>query len=138
MTATILFWSGTGNTEAMSVLIEEGLKEKGVTVARGYIGEIDDDTALASDLLILGCPSMGDEVLEESEFEPWMASIESRLNGKKVALFGSYDWGDGQWMRTWKERLEDGLVDVVATHICNLTPEGESADACKAFGASLA
>lgn len=138
MTTTIVYWSGTGNTEAMSALIEEGLKEKGVTVSRAYVGEIDDDTILRSDLIVLGCPSMGDEILEESEFEPWMSDIQARLAGKKVALFGSYDWGDGQWMRDWQERLEDALADVVATHICHLTPEGETADACKAFGQSLA
>ena len=95
----IIYWSGTGNTEAMAKAIASGMQESGAEV--DVLNVIDANTSVADSYtkLAFGCPSMGDEVLEEGEFEPFFSSVESALGGKKVALFGSYGWGDGQWMR---------------------------------------
>ena len=102
----IIYYSNSGNTEKMANLIAEGIINTGKTaevinVSNANVNIFDDE-----DVVILGCPAMGDEVLEESEFEPFMEEISTRIQGKKVALFGSYGWGDGQWMRDWQERVE--------------------------------
>lgn len=135
MTA-IIYWSGTGNTEMMAKAIESGLIEAGEEVVLHSVDEVSDDIVEKYDKFAFGCPSMGDEILEEDEFEPFFISIESQLEGKKVALFGSYDWGDGEWMRDWAERtkaagaqlLDGGLIQ-------NLEPDEEE---CKAYGSKLA
>lgn len=135
MKINIVFWSGTGNTEAMANLIKEGAESSGAEVT---VKNVADATAedVNCDVLALGCPSMGDEELEESEFEPYISSIESSLKDKKVALFGSYGWGDGQWMRTWAERMEAAGAQLVAEGlIVNDAPEG---DECKEFGKKIA
>lgn len=106
----VIYWSGTGNTEMMAKAIAEGAKEAGNEVNVIQVGEATFDDANNCDVLVLGCSSMGDEVLEEGEMEPYMESIDSKIGGKKVALFGAYGWGDGRWMREWQERVEeDGL-----------------------------
>ena len=104
MKVSIVYWSGTGNTEAMANAVAEGAKGTGAEVELLPVSAASEDV-LASDALILGCPAMGAEQLEESEFEPFFSAIEGKLAGKKVGLFGSYDWGDGEWMRTWQERV---------------------------------
>ena len=111
----IVFWSATGNTETMANCIAEGAGAAATIVpcadmTPAKLGEFD--------VVAFGCPAMGAEQLEESEFEPMFAGLEGSLNGKKVALFGSYGWGDGQWMRDWCERAkEDGAVPVSYTHL---------------------
>ena len=136
MTIHIVYWSGTGNTEAMAGFIREGVEGAGATVALRHVDKADVDFALQCDVLALGCPSMGDEVLEESDFEPFVAAIEGSMSGRKLALFGSYGWGDGAWMRDWSERMKKaGAVLVAESLIVNEVPEG---DECKAFGAALA
>lgn len=109
----VIYWSGTGNTEAMANAIAEGIKAAGnetdvmdVSAAAGI--QLADYAKVA-----FGCPSMGDEVLEESEFDPYFTGIESSLGGKKVALFGSYGWGDGQWMRDWVKRTEAAAANLM-------------------------
>ena len=97
----VIYWSMTGNTEAMAAAIAQGAQEAGAQAELKQVSEISVDEALTYDLLALGCPAMGAEVLEEAEFEPFFAQLEGRLSGRKVALFGSYGWGDGQWMRDW-------------------------------------
>lgn len=126
----VIYWSSTGNTEAMA---------KAVAVGAGAdlfsVSEIDIDEALSYDSIAFGCPSMGAEVLEESEFDPFFTVIESKLGNKNIALFGSYGWGDGEWMRDWEVRaratganlFEDGLI-------INETPDSEGTDECIAFG----
>ncbi|ULQ59543.1 flavodoxin [Brucepastera parasyntrophica] len=132
----IIYWSGTGNTESMARFIETSLKEKG---GEALLFEVSSAGSL--DLneygkLLFGCPSMGDEVLEESEFEPYFASVESSLAGKKVGLFGSYGWGDGQWMRDWTDRVKkDGAIPFEEGLIVNDAPSGEE---CKDFGRRFA
>ena len=95
----VIYWSGTGNTQAMAEAVAQGAEGQLFAVS-----EISAAEAAAYDALALGCPAMGDEVLEENEFEPFFSELEGSLAGKKVALFGSYGWGDGQWMRDWQER----------------------------------
>ncbi|MDR1204913.1 MAG: flavodoxin [Peptococcaceae bacterium] len=114
----VIYWSGTGNTEAMAKAIENGLKDAGAEVTLLSVEKTDADAAGAFDKLALGCPSMGDESLEEEIFGPFFTAVEGKLKDKKVALFGSYGWGDGQWMRDWRERaakagavvFEEGLI----------------------------
>lgn len=138
MKVTIVYWSGTGNTEIMSENIEIGASAAGADVERKPVSSAGEGDVDACDVLALGCPSMGEEILEEDEFEPFFSKIEGRLSGKKVALFGSYDWGDGQWMRDWVERAKKAGAEVVTEGLTvNLTPEGDDIQRCKDFGVSL-
>jgi flavodoxin short chain len=114
----VIYWSGTGNTEAMAKAVESGLRDAGADVALLSVEKAGPDAADAYDKLAFGCPSMGSENLEEELFEPFFASVEGKLANKKIALFGSYGWGDGQWMRDWQDRavkagavlFEEGLI----------------------------
>ena len=138
MKVSIVYWSGTGNTEAKAEAALEGAKNAGAEVQLLPVAAADE-SVLQSDILLLGCPAMGSEELEESEFEPFFSSIEGKLAGKKVGLFGSYDWGDGEWMRTWQERvvsaggnmIEDGVI-------ANNAPDDDALAACKALGEKAA
>lgn len=136
----VIFWSQTGNTEAMAGAIAEGAKEAGAVVELISVSGTDPDAALDCDLLALGCPAMGDEVLEESEFDPFFTDLEGRLAGKKVALFGSYGWGDGQWMRDWQDRVQKAGAVLFQCEglILNEAPDDEGLAKCKAFGAAFA
>lgn len=114
----IVYYSASGNTEKMANLIAEGIANGGKTAEVINVSNANADIFDNEEIVILGCPAMGDEVLEENEFEPFVEEISSKISGKKVALFGSYGWGDGQWMRDWQERMEslgctlidDGLI----------------------------
>lgn len=133
----IIYWSATGNTEAMANCIAEGAG------ANGTILSCADVTPAVLDgynVLAFGCPAMGAEQLEEGEFEPMFSSVEGCLNGRKVALFGSYGWGDGQWMRDWCDRVKgDGAVLFQEEGlICNYAPDSDVLDACRKLGADLA
>ena len=135
MQINVIYWSGTGNTEAMADFIKEGAESAGATATVKNVSDASVDD-MNCDILVLGCSSMGDEVLEESEFEPYMESIEDSISGKKLALFGSYGWGDGQWMRDWDERVLAAGAELVAESlVVNEAPEGQE---CKDFGAKIA
>ena len=135
----VVFWSGTGNTQAMAEAVAEGARTKGAEVTVLGPSEFSADQVALYDAIAFGCPSMGAEVLEEEEFEPMFASVEGALHGKKIALFGSYDWGDGEWMRSWEARMKEaGAVLVAEPVICNLTPDEEGLANCKALGEALA
>jgi flavodoxin short chain len=139
MRVNIIYWSGTGNTEAMAKLIVEGAQGAGAEVALTEVSSADVATALDADVIALGCPSMGVEVLEESEFEPFIVSIEDKLSGKTLALFGSYGWGDGEWMCNWTERMEKAGAELAAESlIVNEAPSGEAEQLCRDFGAMIA
>lgn len=134
----VVYWSGTGNTEAMATAIKEGATEKGAEVVMLTAGEFDASMMDSFDAVAFGCPSMGVEQLEDSEFAPMFESCESKLAGKKIALFGSYGWGDGEWMRNWEDTCKsDGAVLVCNPVICNDAPDNETIAACKALGAAL-
>ena len=135
----VIYWSMSGNTEAMANAIAEGAQGAGAEVDVKQVSDITVDQALEYDKLALGCPAMGAEVLEESEFEPFFTELESRLGGKKVALFGSYGWGDGEWMRTWEDTCRsDGAVLACESVICCEAPEDDALAQCKKLGATLA
>ena len=131
----IVFWSATGNTETMANCIAEGAK--GTLLS---CGEMTPAKLAEFDVVAFGCPAMGAEQLEESEFEPMFAGLEGRLNGKKIAMFGSYGWGDGQWMRDWAERAQGDGAQLFSQEglICNETPDEDVQAACRQLGADLA
>ncbi len=138
MKAAVVFWSGTGNTEAMADAVAEGLKGAGAEVSTFKPADFNADKVAEFDAIAFGCPAMGAEVLEEDEFEPMFAGLESALSGKKIALFGSYGWGDGQWMRDWEERSKAaGAVLTTDSVMANNEPDDDAIAACKALGASL-
>ena len=135
----VIYWTGTGNTGAMAQAVEDGAKGAGAEAELLTVSEISADAAAAYDKLALGCPAMGAEVLEEGEFEPFFTALEGKLSGKKVALFGSYGWGDGQWMREWQERTEKaGAVLCGEGLIVNEAPDEAGLESCRALGARLA
>ena len=135
----VVYWSGTGNTEAMAQAVVTGAKEKGAEVVMFTASEFDASMMDQFDAIAFGCPSMGAEQLEETEFEPMFSSCESKLSGKKIALFGSYGWGDGEWMRNWEETCtSDGAVLVCGSVICNEAPDDAAVAEYNALGASLA
>lgn len=133
MKAAVIYWSGTGNTEAMAKAIAEGANAELFTVSE-FAGDLESYDAIA-----FGCPAMGAEVLEESEFEPFFSSMESRLSGKKVAIFGSYGWGDGEWMRNWEERVKNQGITLVGGKglIANEMPNADALEACRQLGKML-
>ena len=135
----VVYWSGTGNTEAMAAAVAEGIREKGAEAALFTAAEFDASMMDNFDAIAFGCPSMGAEQLEESEFEPMFSACEPKLQGKKIALFGSYGWGDGEWMRNWEETCAaDGAVLACESVICNDAPDDDAQAACKSLGAALA
>lgn len=135
----VIYWSMTGNTQAMAEAIADGAREAGAQADLFSVDQVTVDQALEYDKLALGCPAMGAEVLEEGEFEPFFTALEGKLPGKKVALFGSYGWGDGQWMREWQERTEKaGAVLCGEGLIVNEAPDEAGLESCRALGARLA
>ncbi len=135
----IVYWSGTGNTEAMANAVAEGAKAQGAEATLFSAGEFDAALMDNFDAVAFGCPAMGAEVLEEGEFEPMFSACEAKLAGKKIALFGSYGWGDGEWMRNWEETCAaDGAALACESVICQETPDDDALTACRALGAALA
>ena len=135
----VVFWSGTGNTEAMADAVAEGAKGAGAAVSVFNVTDFSADKVDEFDAIAFGCPAMGAETLEDSEFEPVFNECEPKLNGKKIALFGSYGWGDGEWMRTWEETCNSaGAVLAAESVICNDAPDDEATANCNALGAALA
>lgn len=137
--AAIVYWSSTGNTEAMANAVLEGAQAAGVQAELIPAGEFSGAMLGNYDAVAFGCPAMGAEVLEEDEFEPMFTGCEADLSGRKLGLFGSYGWGDGQWMRDWQERCEaDGAVLAAEPVIANEEPDDDALAACRALGAALA
>lgn len=134
----IIYWSGTGNTEKMAELINKGVKEEGGTSKLIDVSSATIEDVSNADILILGSPSMGNEVIEETEMEPFVESIKTYINGKPIALFGSYGWGDGEWMRNWEETMSSyGSSIIKKSLIVNGYPEGDEETRCIEFGKSL-
>ena len=133
----VIYWSGTGNTEAMANAVAEGAKAAGADVSLLTCAEVSGVSAF--DAVALGCPAMGAEELEDSEFLPMLESVEPELAGKKVALFGSYGWGDGEWMRSWEARCAEKGITLAADSVTvNEAPDEDGLAACRALGAALA
>ena len=136
----IIYWTQTGNTGAMAEAIADGVKEAGkepvlLSPTEAKVADLKELNAFA-----LGCPAMGAEVLEETEMEPFVEELEGSVSGKNVALFGSFGWGDGQWMRDWVERKTNAGATVIGGEglMANDAPNAEAIDACKNLGKTLA
>ena len=138
MKTAVVYWSGTGNTEAMARAVAEGMTAAGAEAVLLTPAEVAPGDLNAYAAIAFGCPAMGAEVLEEMEFQPMFDACKRSLGGKRVALFGSYGWGDGEWMRLWEDRVRGNGSNLVADgYICNLTPDDDALAACKELGAAL-
>ena len=130
----VVYWSGTGNTQAMAEAVAQAAGAE-LFAADAFNGDLVENY----DAIGFGCPSMGSEQLEEGEFEPMFEGCKSHLSGKKIALFGSYGWGDGEWMRNWEADCAAlGATLVADCVICQETPDDEALAACEALGKALA
>lgn len=140
MSISVVYWSGTGNTETMAEAVAAGIKSAGREARLVSVDVADAQALLQEAAFALGCPAMGDEVLEEGEMEPFVEALEGGLSGKKVLLFGSYDWGDGQWMRDWTERVQAAGATVIggAGIVANNEPDDEVREALEKAGVELA
>ncbi len=136
----VVYWSGTGNTEQMAQAVADGATSSGADVQLKEAGDIRAEHADKYTRIAFGCPSMGGEELEDIVMEPFFAEVEKKLTGKKVALFGSYGWGDGQWMRDWEERVRSAGAVLCgdAGVICNEAPDQDAITACNQLGNTLA
>ncbi len=132
----VIYWSGTGNTEAMAKAVQKGA---GLGAQLFAVSDFDASKVDAFDAFALGCSAMGSEALEDGEFEPLFNEIKGQLAGKKVGLFGSYGWGDGEWMRTWEDDCAGAGITLAAESvICNDAPDDDALEACRALGETLA
>ena len=139
MKTAVVYWSGTGNTEAMAHAVAEGMTAAGAEAVLLTPAEVAPGDLNAYGAIAFGCPAMGSEVLEECEFEPMFSGCKNRLGGKSVGLFGSYGWGDGQWMRDWEKDCDDAGINLVCESvICCETPDDAALEACRAMGKALA
>lgn len=138
--AAVIYWSATGNTEAMAEAIADAIRKRGVDTDLFTVSELRGKTLGEYTRLAFGCPSMGAEVLEESEFEPFFTQIEHSLAGMKVALFGSYGWGSGEWMRDWEARVRNDGARLYNDEglVINLTPDESDIKKCEEFGGGFA
>ncbi len=136
----VVFWTQGGNTGQMAQAVIDGITEAGKEAVAWPVAQADAEALKDVAGFALGCPAMGDEVLEESEMEPFVESIEDFVSGKKLALFGSYGWGDGQWMRDWVERMTGKGAEIIGGEgvICQEAPDDEAKEACKELGKQLA
>lgn len=136
----VVYWSQTGNTQTMAEAIGAGIEEAGKEANVVFVSDITVDELSEASVLALGCPAMGAEVLEEGEMEPFMCDLEGSLGGKTVALFGSYGWGDGEWMRDWVDRIGEAGATVLNGEglICQETPDDDVIEECKELGKQLA
>ena len=136
----VVYWSGTGNTEAMASAVVDGVRESGAEAELFTASEFDASMLSSFDAVAFGCPSMGSEQLEDSEFEPMFNSCEGDLGGKKIALFGSYGWGDGEWMRSWEERVISAGAKLVGGEglMANEAPDEDALEKCHELGKTAA
>lgn len=135
----VVYWSGTGNTAAMADAVVEGVKSAGGQPELFTAESFNSDMVDNYDFIAFGCPSMGCEQLEDTEFEPMFDSCKNKLKGKKIALFGSYGWGDGEWMQTWENDCKSFGADLVCNSvICNDAPDEEAVAKCEDLGKVLA
>ncbi len=135
----VVFWSGTGNTAQMAQAVVEGATVAGAEAVLINASQFTADDMDNYDAVAFGCPAMGVEVLEESEFQPMFDSVESKLSGKKTGLFGSYGWGDGEWMRQWEDQVRGDGAQLVADPVtAHEAPDDTALSDCRALGRSLA
>lgn len=140
MSVSVVYWSGTGNTQAMAEAVAEGIRDGGADAVLMEVGNADAAALAEEKAFALGCPSMGAEQLEESEMEPFVEALEPLVSGKTILLFGSYGWGDGEWMRDWTERMRNAGAVLIREEgiITNEAPDDEALEECRAAGKELA
>ena len=136
----VVFWTQGGNTQAMAEAIGEGIREAGKEAEVVFVTGADIEALKAAPKFALGCPAMGAEVLEEAEMEPFVCDVEGFASGKKIALFGSYGWGDGEWMRNWVGQMKNAGADVIGGEdaICADAPDDETEAKLVELGKQLA
>lgn len=136
----VIYWSQTGNTQAMAEAIGKGVADAGKEAVVAYVGDVSVEELKQAKGFALGCPAMGAEVLEETEMEPFVCEVESFAMGKTIALFGSYGWGDGMWMRDWVERMNASGASVLNGEglMCHEMPDASALSECEALGKQLA
>ena len=139
MKTAVIYWSGTGNTEAMAQAVAEGMTAAGAEAVLLTPDQVQPGDLNAYGAIAFGCPAMGSEVLEEMELQPMFDACKRSLGGKRVALFGSYGWGDGEWMRSWEKDCDDVGINLVSESvICADAPDDMALEACRALGKALA
>ena len=140
MSVSVVYWSGTGNTQTMAEAVAEGIRMAGQEPAVLEVSAADPAALAPGNAFALGCPSMGAEQLEETEMEPFVEALEPLVSGKNILLFGSYGWGDGEWMRDWTERMKNAGAVLVRAEgiIANETPDEETLEECRSAGRDLA
>ncbi len=135
----IVYWSGSGNTEAMAQAVEEGAKNAGAETVLSFVNDTSAADTAAYDHIILGCPAMGNENLEEYEFEPFFTELLPKLKGKTVGIFGSYAWNQGDWIENWKKQLTDEGVELAADPVKAYSyPDEDALEACRKLGETIA
>ena len=136
----VVYWSQSGNTQAMAEAVGRGIAEGGKEPKVVYVGEVSSADLKDAKAFALGCPAMGAEVLEESEMDPFVSEVEAFAGGKNIGLFGSYGWGDGQWMRDWEDRMKAAGAVLVGREgvIASEAPDGDALEQCRALGRELA
>ena len=136
----VVYWSQSGNTQAMAEAVGKGITDAGKEAEVVYVSDASIDELKAAKCFALGCPAMGAEVIEEDEMEPFVAEVEGFASGKTIGLFGSYGWGDGQWMRDWEERMKAAGAEVACGEgvITQETPDDDALVKCKELGKTLA
>lgn len=140
MSVSVVYWSGTGNTQAMAEAVAEGIRDGGADAVLMEVGNADAAALAEEKAFALGCPSMGAEQLEESEMEPFVEALEPLVSGKTILLFGCYGWGDGEWMRDWADRMKNAGAVLIREEgiITNEAPDDEALEECRAAGKELA
>lgn len=139
MNIAVIYWSGTGNTQAMAEAVKEGAESAGAEVTMFEAAEFSADKVNDFDAFAFGCPSMGSEELEDTEFQPMFDSVKGSIGEKKTALFGSYGWGDGEWMRTWQADCEaEGINIIMDGVIANEAPNEDALAQLNELGKALA
>ena len=134
----VVFWSGTGNTQTMADAVAAGAQGAGAEVDVKTASEFGAADVASYDAIAFGCPAMGAEVLEESEFQPMFDDVKGELSGKKIALFGSYGWGDGEWMRNWEAECKDAGIELAAESvIANDAPGDSDIQKCVELGKAV-
>ena len=136
----VVYWSQTGNTEAMAQAVAQGIEEAGKKAKLAEVSAVSAADLRDAKAFALGCPAMGAEVIEEDEMEPFVAEVEGFASGKTIGLFGSYGWGDGQWMRDWEDRMKAAGAEVACGEgiITQETPDDDALAKCKELGKTLA
>lgn len=136
----VIYWSQSGNTQAMAEAVGQGITEAGKEAEVAFVGQVSADDLKTAKAFAMGCPAMGAEVLEEGEMEPFVEEVEGFVSGKTIALFGSYGWGDGEWMRDWVDRMTSAGAKVVNNEglICQEAPDNSVLEECRELGKALA